>query len=70
MELQFFEKTQILAYMLISQALCLGHIVLHGLEALLHVFPVFAQKINCGMKSTSLKDLLRGMIFLSQLSIQ
>ena len=55
---------------LISQALCLGHIVLHGLEALLHVLPVFAQKINCRLKSTPLKDWLRGMIFLSQLLIQ
>ena len=55
--------------MLISQALCLTHIVLHGLEALLHVLPV-AQQINCRLKSTSLKDLLRGMIFVSQLSIQ
>ena len=70
MELQFFEKTQILASMLISQALCLGHVVLHGSEALLHVLPVFAQQINCRVKQTSLKDLLRGMIFLSQLSIQ
>ena len=55
---------------LISQALCLGHIVLHGLEALLHVLPVFTQKINCRLKSTPLKDWLRGMIFLSQLLIQ
>ena len=70
MGLQFFGKTQMLAYMLISQALCLGHIVLHGLEALLHVRLVFPQQINCHLKSTSLKDLLRGMIFLSQLSIQ
>ena len=31
---------------------------------------VFAQQINCRLKSTSLKDLLRGMIYLSQLSIQ
>ena len=37
-----FEKVQILAYTLISQALCLGHIVLHGLEALLVVLPVLA----------------------------
>ena len=48
-------------------SLCLGHIVLHGLEALLHVLLLFAQQINCRLKST---DLLRGMIFLSQLSIQ
>ena len=50
MELQFFEKTQILASMLISQTLCLGHVVLHGSEALLHVLPVFAQQINCRVK--------------------
>ena len=30
---------------------------------------VFAQQINCRLKSTSLKDFLRGMIYLSQLSI-
>ena len=42
MELQFFEKTQILAYMLILQAFCIEHIVLHGLEALLLVLPVFS----------------------------
>ena len=56
--------------MLVSQVLCLGHIVRHGLEALLHVLPVFDQQKNCGLRSTSLKDFLRGMIFLSQLSIQ
>ena len=31
--------------MLISQALHLGHIVVHGLEAV-HVHPVFAQQTN------------------------
>ena len=33
----------------------LGHIVLYGLEALLHVRPVFHQQINCRLKSTPLK---------------
>ena len=47
--------------MLISQALCLGHIVLRGLEALLHVHP--AQQTNYHLKSTPLKELLRGTIF-------
>ena len=69
MEIQVFEKTQILVYMLISQALYLGHIVLHRLEALLHVHPVYAQQTNYRQKSTQLKDLLRGMILLSQLLI-
>ena len=55
--------------MLISQGKYLGHIVLHGLEILLHVHPVYAQQTNCCLKSTPLKDLLPGMIFLSQLSI-
>ena len=32
--------------------------------------PIFAQQINCRLKSTPSKDLLRGMLFLSQLSIQ
>ena len=62
--IQFFEKTQTLVYILILQALYLGHIVLHELEALLHVHLVFAQQINCSLKSTPLKDLLSGMIFL------
>ena len=33
----------------------LGHIVLYGLEALLHVRPVFHRQINCRLKSTPLK---------------
>ena len=50
--------------------LCLAHIVLYGLGALLHVHLSFAQQINCRLKSTPLKYLLRGMVFLSQLSYQ
>ena len=67
MELQFFEKIKTLVYMLISQALYLGHIALHGLEALLLLHAVFAQEIGFRLKSTPLKDLLREIIFLSQL---
>ena len=50
--------------------LCLGHIVLYRLGALLHVYLSFVQLINCRLKSTPLKYLLRGMVFLSQLSYQ
>ena len=50
--------------------LCFGHIALYGLEALLHVHLSFVQQINCRLKSTPLKYLLRGMVFLSQLSYQ
>ena len=76
MELQFFKKTQTLVYILISQALYLGHIVLHGLEALLLLHHVFAHEISFHLKLTPLKvltpfkDLLRGIIFLRQLSVQ
>ena len=40
------------------------------IRSLVERVSVFAQQINCRLKSTSLKDLLRGMIYLSQLSIQ
>ena len=50
--------------------LCFGHIALYGLEALLHVHLSFVQQINCRLKSTPLKYLLRGMVFLSQLLYQ
>ena len=53
--------------MLISQALCLGRIILHELVALLHVHPMYAQHTNCCLKSTPLKDLLYEMIFRSQI---
>ena len=42
----------------------------HGSEALLRLLPVFTQQINYHLKSTSLKGLLHGVIFLSQLLIQ
>ena len=39
-------------------------------RVLLHMHPIYAQQIHSCLKSTTLKDLLSGMIFLNQLSIQ
>ena len=66
MGLKLFGKTQMLAYMLISQALCLGHIVLHGLEALLHVRLIFPDKlpseINIIKRFASWNDFLESVV--------
>ena len=52
--------------MLISQALCLGHIVLHGLEALLHVRLIFPDKlpseINIIKRFASWNDFLESVV--------